>query len=48
MDVVDLIFPAGDGAPDGPVPGRIIREGAVYLAKEFPKLDYIRRAKVVE
>jgi peptidyl-prolyl cis-trans isomerase A (cyclophilin A) len=47
MTVVDALYAAGDGPPKGPVQGRIIREGAAYLAKEFPDLDYIRRATIV-
>ena len=46
MEVVDALYAAGDGPPDGPVPGRIIREGKAYLSKDFPKLDSIKRASI--
>jgi len=48
MAVVDALYAGyGDGPPNGPVPGRIIREGAAYLAKGFPELDRIRRVSIV-
>lgn len=50
MDVVDGICSEyGEGAPrgEGPAQPRILSEGNEYL-KEFPKLDYIKSAKVVE
>jgi len=50
MDVVDALYAEyGDGAPNGTGPGqgRILYEGNAYLAKEFPKLDYIKRAVIV-
>jgi len=49
MDVVDKLYAAyGEGAPDGtgPAQGRIQMEGNAYLAKEFPKLDYIKKATI--
>jgi peptidyl-prolyl cis-trans isomerase A (cyclophilin A) len=50
MDVVDKIYDGyGEGAPrgKGPEQGRLQSEGNAYLAKEFPKLDYIKTAKIV-
>jgi peptidyl-prolyl cis-trans isomerase A (cyclophilin A) len=49
MDVVDKIYAVyGEGAPrgQGPSQGRIQTEGNVYLAKEFPKLDFIKTATI--
>jgi len=50
MDVVDALHTAyGEGAPagQGPTQGRISAEGEAYLAREFPLLDRIVRARVV-
>lgn len=50
MDVVDGLYGGyGDGAPrgKGPSQGRISREGASYLQKDFPKLDRILSTRVV-
>jgi peptidyl-prolyl cis-trans isomerase A (cyclophilin A) len=50
MDVVDSLYTGyGEGAPrgQGPTQDRITREGEAYLAKDFPLLDQIRRARVV-
>jgi len=50
MDVVDKLYSEyGDGAPrgQGPDQGRIQTEGNAYLTKEFPKLDYIKKASIV-
>jgi len=48
MDVIDALYAGyGDGAPTGPVQGRIITEGGAYLEREFPKLDSIKRARIV-
>ena len=49
MEVVDKIFTGyGDFPPrgKGPDPNRIASEGTAYLMKEFPKLDYIKSAKI--
>jgi peptidyl-prolyl cis-trans isomerase A (cyclophilin A) len=45
MDVVDKIY-SRDG--ERPSPGRIQSEGNAYLAKEFPKLDFIQKATIVK
>lgn len=50
MDVVDALHTAyGEGAPagQGPTQGKISVEGEAYLAREFPLLDRIVRARVV-
>jgi peptidyl-prolyl cis-trans isomerase A (cyclophilin A) len=49
MNVVDLINAEyGEGAPRGrgPDQSRIQNEGNTYLAKDFPRLDYIRKATI--
>ncbi|WP_373047077.1 peptidylprolyl isomerase [Vulgatibacter sp.] len=51
MDVVDGLYKGyGEGAPRGrgPNQGRIQTEGNAYLRKEFPQLDYVKSAKIVE
>ena len=50
MDVVDKLFAGyGEGAPSGQGPnqGRVQAEGNAYLMKEFPKLDYIKKASIL-
>jgi peptidyl-prolyl cis-trans isomerase A (cyclophilin A) len=50
MDVVDGLFgDYGEGAPggNGPNQGRIQTEGNSYLARDFPKLDYVLEAAIV-
>ena len=50
MAVVDSLYKAyGEGAPsgNGPEQERIMTEGETYLAKEFPKLDRVIRAALV-
>jgi peptidyl-prolyl cis-trans isomerase A (cyclophilin A) len=50
MDVVDkLNSEYGEGAPSGrgPNQGRVNTEGNAYLNKEFPKLDFIKTATIV-
>lgn len=51
MNVVDKLFSGyGEGAPSGrgPNQGRIQAEGNAYLEKEFPKLDYIKKATILQ
>lgn len=50
MEVVDALHTGyGEGGPSGqgPAQGRLAAEGEAYLAKEFPLLDRIIRARVV-
>jgi peptidyl-prolyl cis-trans isomerase A (cyclophilin A) len=50
MEVVDKFYAEyGDGPPrgNGPDQSRIQREGNAYLKKEFPKLDYVRKATIM-
>jgi peptidyl-prolyl cis-trans isomerase A (cyclophilin A) len=50
MEVVDTLYSGyGEGAPggNGPNQGRLQTEGNAYLAKEFPRLDYIKTARIV-
>ena len=49
QDVVNKIFTGyGEGAPrgSGPEQGRVQAEGNAYLKKDFPKLDYIKKATI--
>jgi peptidyl-prolyl cis-trans isomerase A (cyclophilin A) len=51
MDVVDALYGEyGDGPPrgQGPTQDRIGAEGETYLAAEFPELDQVIRATVVQ
>jgi peptidyl-prolyl cis-trans isomerase A (cyclophilin A) len=51
MDVVDQLYADyGEGAPSGmgPDQDRIEKEGNTYLNKDFPKLDYIKSARIVD
>ncbi len=51
MDVADNLYSGyGEGAPrgNGPTQGRLQMEGNEYLIKDFPDLDYIKTATVVE
>jgi len=45
MDVVDKIY-SGDG--ERPDQGQIQANGNTYLTKSFPKLDYIKKATIVQ
>jgi peptidyl-prolyl cis-trans isomerase A (cyclophilin A) len=50
MAVVDALYGEyGDGPPqgNGPDQGRIQAEGNAYLVREFPKLDYIKSATII-
>jgi cyclophilin family peptidyl-prolyl cis-trans isomerase len=45
MDVVDKLFaPPDQQQPDQ---RRILREGNEYLQKEFPQLDFVKKASIV-
>jgi peptidyl-prolyl cis-trans isomerase A (cyclophilin A) len=49
MEIVDSLYSGyGEGAPQGrgPDQGRIQREGNNYLMKDFPRLDYIKKATI--
>jgi peptidyl-prolyl cis-trans isomerase A (cyclophilin A) len=49
MDVVDGVYKGyGEGAPGGAGPnqGRIQAEGNAYLNRDFPKLDWVKEAKI--
>ena len=49
MNVVDKLHSAyGEGAPRGAGPdqGRIQAEGNAYLVKDFPKLDFVKKATI--
>jgi peptidyl-prolyl cis-trans isomerase A (cyclophilin A) len=51
MDVVDQLYADyGEGAPEGhgPEQDRIEKEGTPYLNQGWPKLDYIKSARIVE
>ncbi len=51
MDVVDHLYSGyGEGAPSGKGPdqGRLQAEGSAYLTKDFPQLDCIKKASIVE
>ena len=50
MSVVDSLYSGyGEGTPDGSGPSqeRIASEGNTYLTKNFPKLDFIKTARIV-
>ena len=49
MEVVDKLNPEyGEGAPrgTGPRQDRLQREGNAYLAAEFPRLDFVKKATI--
>lgn len=51
MNVVDKLYSGyGEGAPSGrgPNQGRTQTEGNAYLTKDFPKLDYIKKASLAK
>lgn len=51
MAVVDSLYAGyGDGPPSGfgPDQMRLMREGNAYLEREYPKLDFIRTARLID
>jgi peptidyl-prolyl cis-trans isomerase A (cyclophilin A) len=49
MNVVDALYSGyGEGAPRGrgPDQGRIQQEGNEYLTRDFPRLDYVKKATI--
>ena len=49
MNVVDGLYAGyGEGAPrgNGPDQGRLQSEGNAYLAKEFPRMDFVNKATI--
>jgi len=51
MEVVDQLYAEyGEGAPHGAGPNQaqLQREGNTYLSSRFPKLDYIKKATILE
>lgn len=50
MDVVEAIYAIGEGAPrgQGPRQGRVQNMGNAYLKKDFPDLDYLKSARILE
>ncbi len=50
MEVVDSLFADyGDGPPSGfgPDQTRLMKEGNAYLEREFPRLDFVRTARII-
>jgi peptidyl-prolyl cis-trans isomerase A (cyclophilin A) len=51
MEVVDALYNGyGEGAPrgQGPDQGRVQAEGNAYLAKNFPRLDFVKKATITK
>jgi len=51
MNVVDALHSGyGEGAPrgQGPDQGRVQMEGNAYLAKSFPRLDFVKKATITK
>ena len=50
MDVVDKLYKGyGEGAPSGRGPDqrKLQSQGTVYLKKDFPELDYVKKASIL-
>ena len=47
MEVVDMLY-TGYGRQNVPDQGRITNEGNAYLTKEYPKLDFVKTATIVQ
>jgi len=47
MEVVDMLY-TGYGRQNVPDQQRITNEGNAYLTKEYPKLDYVKTATIVQ
>jgi peptidyl-prolyl cis-trans isomerase A (cyclophilin A) len=45
MDLVDMLY-KGYGSSNVPDQGRITAEGNAYLIKEYPKLDFVKKATI--
>ena len=51
MNVVEALYKDyGEGAPrgQGPDQGRVQMEGNAYLAKSFPRLDFVKKATITK
>jgi cyclophilin family peptidyl-prolyl cis-trans isomerase len=51
MDVVDSLYGGyGEGAPRGAGPdqGQVQAQGNAYLQQDYPKLDYVKTATIVQ
>ena len=51
MEVVDALYTGyGEGAPrgQGPDQGRVQAEGNAYLTKNFPRLDFVKKATITK
>lgn len=51
MEVVDKLYDGyGEGAPRGQGPNQMLiqSQGNAYLKKDFPKLDYVKKAEIVK
>jgi peptidyl-prolyl cis-trans isomerase A (cyclophilin A) len=49
MEAIDQLYSGyGEGAPSGrgPEQGKVQMEGNTYLTKDFPKLDYVKKATI--
>ena len=51
MDVVDSLYKGyGEGAPqgNGPEQWKIQEEGNAYLERDFPEMDYVIEARIIQ